>query len=741
MCDIEDSWKDFRETTVKEAEPFIKVRARKTAKESEDVGQMDSFVPGTKKIWIKTWGCSHNASDTEYMAGLISQAGYNLTENREQADLWLLNSCTVKTPSEMQANYLLEEGQKKEKAVVMAGCVSQAAPNETWLKGISIVGVKQIDRVVEVVEETLKGNMVRLLSRKREDAQLSLPKMRKNPLIEVLAINTGCLNHCTYCKTKMARGDLKSYPLEELVEQAKRAFEEGVKELWLTSEDLGAWGRDKDMVLPDLLNELVKVIPSGCMMRLGMTNPPYILDHLDEIATILNHPRVYSFLHIPVQSGSDPVLRDMKREYSRAHFEKVADFMIKKVPNVYLATDMICAFPTETQEDFEESMDLVRKYEFPSLFINQYYPRSGTPAARMKKVEAQEAKRRTAEMSKLFRGYRRYTEDRIGEVHEVLVCEMAKDEVHAVGHNKCYEHILVPNPQQVMGKVVKVRITGAFKFHMTSELVDADNGISKIKDKTRQVLVKSALLIITFFIVIFTNMKVYLRLNLVGQRCRGGELMRHKNEAMERAMGGVRECRECRERRRVEGEGERPASGRERCELNQSVVGCSAHSAQSESLLCCMTANPSPWKRLSRSQSGVERQRDGEGFRIRAAAVCVKGKGEHTQILLVSGGKDGRQWVVPGGGVEKDECAEAAALRELMEEAGVKAIIVKELGTFQDDVRKHKTAVFLAEMTEELETWQEGEFGRKRIWMSLNDSTNHVKQSHKIIIDAVALAR
>lgn len=175
--------------------------------------------------------------------------------------------------------------------------------------------------------------------------------------------------------------------------------------------------------------------------------------------------------------------------------------------------------------------------------------------------------------------------------------------------------------------------------------------------------------------------------------------------------------------------------------MNQSVVGCSAHSAQSESSLCCMTANPSPWKRLSRSQSGVERQRDGEGFRIRAAAVCVKGKGEHTQILLVSGGKDGRQWVVPGGGVEKDECAEAAALRELMEEAGVKAIIVKELGTFQDDVRKHKTAVFLAEMTEELETWQEGEFGRKRIWMSLNDSTKHVKQSHKIIIDAVALAR
>ncbi|EPB72754.1 hypothetical protein ANCCEY_08148 [Ancylostoma ceylanicum] len=144
----------------------------------------------------------------------------------------------------------------------------QAAPDEQWLKNVSIVGVKQIDRILEVVEETLKGNTgcllfhiflwpsfgdfdisVRLLSRKRPDAGLSLPKMRKNDLVEVLAINTGCLNHCTYCKTKMARGDLKSYPLEELVEQARTAFErDGVKELWLTSEDLGAWGRDIGMV-------------------------------------------------------------------------------------------------------------------------------------------------------------------------------------------------------------------------------------------------------------------------------------------------------------------------------------------------------------------------------------------------------------------------------------------------------------------------------------------------------------
>lgn len=146
------------------------------------------------------------------------------------------------------------------------------------------------------------------------------------------------------------------------------------------------------MVLPDLLQKLIPVIPDGCFMRLGMTNPPYILDYLEEIAEILNHPRVYSFLHIPIQSASDGVLRDMKREYSSQDFCRIMDFMREKVPDIYIATDFICAFPTETEEDFEESLNMVRKYEFPSLFINQYFPRPGTPAARLKKVEAKEVK-------------------------------------------------------------------------------------------------------------------------------------------------------------------------------------------------------------------------------------------------------------------------------------------------------------------------------------------------------------
>ncbi|KAI0220406.1 Threonylcarbamoyladenosine tRNA methylthiotransferase [Lamellibrachia satsuma] len=318
--------------------------------------QADSIIPGTQKIYVKTWGCSHNNSDSEYMAGQLAAYGYTVTEDRLSADLWLLNSCTVKGPAEDHFRNDVMEGRKLSKPVVVAGCVPQGQPKAKYIEGLSVIGVQQIDRVVEVVEEALKGHTVRLLGQKKKlgrkigGATLSLPKIRKNPLIEIIAISTGCLNQCTYCKTKHARGELGSYPPEEIIERARQSFREGVVELWLTSEDTGAYGRDIGHTLPELLWKLVEVIPEGAMLRLGMTNPPYILEHLEAMARILRHPRVYSFLHLPVQSASDSVLMDMKREYCQADFRRVVDFLKERVPDITVATDIICGFPTETDK-------------------------------------------------------------------------------------------------------------------------------------------------------------------------------------------------------------------------------------------------------------------------------------------------------------------------------------------------------------------------------------------------------
>ncbi|NXK94288.1 CDKAL methylthiotransferase, partial [Formicarius rufipectus] len=456
--------------------PKVRKRGSQQRVQPEEDPPSDSIIPGVQKIWIRTWGCSHNNSDGEYMAGQLAAYGYRITDNSAEADLWLLNSCTVKNPAEDHFRNSIKKAQEGNKKVVVAGCVPQAQPRQDYLKGLSIIGVQQIDRVVEVVEETIKGHSVRLLGQKKDNgkrlggARLDLPKIRKNPLIEIISINTGCLNACTYCKTKHARGDLASYPIEELVARARQSFQEGVCEIWLTSEDTGAYGRDIGTDLPTLLWSLVQVIPEGAMLRLGMTNPPYILEHLEEMAKILNHPRVYAFLHIPVQSASDSVLMDMKREYCVADFKQVVDFLKEKVPGITIATDIICGFPGETDEDFQETVKLVEQYRFPSLFINQFYPRPGTPAAKMPQVPASVKKQRTKDLSQLFHSYNPY-DNKVGERQRVLVTEESFDSNYYVAHNSFYEQVLVPKDPLLMGKMVEVNIYEAGKHFMKGQPV------------------------------------------------------------------------------------------------------------------------------------------------------------------------------------------------------------------------------------------------------------------------------
>ncbi|XP_014489466.1 PREDICTED: threonylcarbamoyladenosine tRNA methylthiotransferase [Dinoponera quadriceps] len=454
-----------------------RILRKQESQQAPEPSILSSIIPGTQTIYVKTWGCTHNSSDTEYMAGQLAAQGYNLTDDKLKANLWILNSCTVKSPAEDQFRNEIGNGKKLGKHIVVTGCVPQGAPKSSFLKGLSMIGVQQIDRVVEVVEETLKGHTVRFLQTKKNStgkkiggSTLDLPKIRKNPLIEIIAISTGCLNQCTYCKTRHARGQLGSYPPEEIIARAVRAFEEDVRELWITSEDTGAYGRDIGTNLPELLWRLIDVIPENCMMRIGMTNPPYILEHLDEMAKILKHPRVYSFLHIPVQSGSDQVLADMKREYTRADFEHVVNYLRERVPDLTIATDIICGFPSETEEDFEETLTLCRKYKFPSLFINQFFPRPGTPAARMPRVPTQQVKARTKKLTELFYSYEPYEEE-VGKLCHVLVTEVAHDKLHYVGHNKFYGQVLLPKREEYMGTMILVRITEATKFSMKGEHV------------------------------------------------------------------------------------------------------------------------------------------------------------------------------------------------------------------------------------------------------------------------------
>ncbi len=348
-------------------------------------------VPGTERLWVKTFGCSHNVSDSEYMEGMLSSYGYTLLPEaeRDNASLWLLNSCTVKNPSQQGMANLITKAHSQGKSVVVAGCVPQGDRFLMDLEGCSLLGLAQLERVVEVVEQTLAGHTVKLLS-KAPLPRLDLPKVRKNPLVEIIPLSTGCLGACTYCKTRHARGKLGSYALEAIWKRARQVLKEGgreggVTEIWLSSEDTGAYGRDlmvnggeegkeggrEATLLPRLLEGLTDLLPTNVMLRVGMTNPPFILNQLDAIAACLRHPNVFSFLHVPVQAGSNRVLAAMKREYTVEEFCMVVDTLRAAVPGVTIATDIICGFPGETEEDFLETLALVEKYKFSICNISQ----------------------------------------------------------------------------------------------------------------------------------------------------------------------------------------------------------------------------------------------------------------------------------------------------------------------------------------------------------------------------------
>ena len=392
-------------------------------------------------MWVKTFGCSHNVSDGEFMAGLLDSQGYGLVDDAHNSDahLWLLNSCTVKDPSQSSFINLVRSGKEAGKRVVVAGCVPQGDRNLPGLEDVSVVGVQQIHRVVEVVEQELQGNRVRLLQRGALPT-LDLPKIRRNPLVEIVPLSTGCRGSCTFCKTKHARGALGSYSLDAIVRRVQTAVADGVTEIWMSSEDTGAWGTDIGSSFPALLRGVLAVLPPDVMLRVGMTNPPYMLDNLPAIAECLKHPNAYRFLHIPLQAGSDAVLTAMNREYDVAEFRAVVDGLRAAVPDITISTDIIAGFPGETDAQWQDTMDIMRHYRFPSTHISKFYPRPGTPAATMRQLPTLVKKTRSRELTQLVSGFDPYV-GLVDTTQRVWVSEAADGA--AVGHTRSYVKVLL----------------------------------------------------------------------------------------------------------------------------------------------------------------------------------------------------------------------------------------------------------------------------------------------------------
>jgi threonylcarbamoyladenosine tRNA methylthiotransferase CDKAL1 len=455
--------------------------------------RLQEGVPGCARIWVKTFGCAHNQSDGEYMAGQLQAYGYSLVEDAAAADLWLLNTCTVKSPSQSAMDTLLAAGKAAGKALLVAGCVPQGDRDAAALAGLSLLGVAQIDRVVEAASETLKGNTVRLLGKKALPA-LDLPKVRRNAHVEIVPLSTGCLGSCSYCKTVHARGKLGSYAPSALSARVAAAVASGVTEIWLSSEDTGAYGLDIGTNLSGLLATLLPLLPPDgrTMLRLGMTNPPFILSQLDAVADALNHPCVYACIHLPVQSGSDAVLAAMRREYTVAEFCTVVDTLRARVPGLGVHTDVICGFPGESDADFAATLALVERYRFPVVNISQFYARPGTPAARMAKLPSQVVKARSRALTALHESYAPHAA-LLGATLRAWFTETAADGTHLAGRSNTGVQVLARPQPGLMGGSAEVRVLATSRWSVTGEVLqihertDADCAAVQRQPQAQQV--------------------------------------------------------------------------------------------------------------------------------------------------------------------------------------------------------------------------------------------------------------
>lgn len=408
------------------------------------------------KVYIETQGCSLNHADSETMMGSLIANGYEIVETEEDADVILYNTCTVKNPTQ---DSFLSKLEKQTKPVVVAGCIPQA-DKQGMLNEYVQIGVGQLQQAPKAVEAAMAGKSLKILEDDKTEQRLNQNKMRINPHIEIIPICAGCLSNCTYCKTKQARGNLYSYRPMDIELQARKAIKEGVKEIWLTSQDNGAYGMDIKTNCAELLTRIAN-IEGDFMIRFGMTNPDWTKKWLEPLIQAYKHPRVYKFLHLPIQAGSDPVLKHMKRRCTAEDIRHIVKRFREEIPDITIATDIICGYPTETEEDFQATLDLVEELQFPIVHISKFYPRPDTPAANMDKLPTDVVKDRSRKMTSLFESelFAEQNNPLIGKTVRALFTEKRGNSF--VGRTENYIPVIVHSKEDPRGNWKDVEILQA----------------------------------------------------------------------------------------------------------------------------------------------------------------------------------------------------------------------------------------------------------------------------------------
>lgn len=393
------------------------------------------------RAYIRTYGCTLNQADSDIISSVIKRDGIEIAEHEEEADVVIVNTCTVKKATAQKILYTLNNISNDGKRLVITGCMAGANQDliEKYAPDASIVTTPNIGEIGGVLHDAHVG-IKRVLNAYRKVDRLALLEPGSG-VIAKIPVNDGCLSSCSFCETKHARGALNSFSEQLILRSIENSARNGAKEIQLTSQDMGAYGIDKGTNIAELMKKIAQ-IDGDFKVRVGMLNPEHLHRYFDAFAEQLGSKRFYRFAHLPVQSGSDKVLSDMRRAYTVGQFEHYVKELRRRIPGITIETDIIVGFPTETEHDFEETVEFIKRVRPEVTNISRFGARPHASASKLKQHESEMINLRSLKLSRIVRSVQHEINDRfIGKNLDVVVTESNDKSFN--GRNLDYKQVVI----------------------------------------------------------------------------------------------------------------------------------------------------------------------------------------------------------------------------------------------------------------------------------------------------------
>jgi len=413
-------------------------------------------------IYIETYGCTANKNNAEILAGLCKEAGLDIISKPELADIIIINACIVKTPTEEKIRHRIKQLKKLKKPIIVSGCFST-------LLDLDVIFLANIKDIIKLLKQIQYENLdKKQFIKKKKEIKLLLPKFTEDKQ-GITQISEGCLGNCNFCVTRVAKGKLFSYPEEKIIENIKNDLKKGCREIFITSQDNAAYGLDENKSnLPDLLNKILKLKPFF-KIRIGMMNPNNILPILNDLIEIYKDKKIYNFLHLPIQSGSNKILKSMNRFYKKEDFIKIIEKFRKEIPDITISTDIITGYPEETEKDWKETIEIIKQTKPDILNITKFWPRNLTPLARKK--QHKDASKRAKELMDLhLKLAKEKNKKYLDKIMTVLVYDKGW-KGNFLARDKNYRQVIVKSNENLKNQFIKVKIKEVMPHYLVSELI------------------------------------------------------------------------------------------------------------------------------------------------------------------------------------------------------------------------------------------------------------------------------